>query len=66
VLRGANGWVRQQRNDGPLWVSAGSRHRFGRQTDEKGMRAIGLALLDSDLSEGAEIEIDIRGKLARA
>ena len=49
----------------PYWVSAGS-GIDSVQTDDKGMRAIGLALLDSDLSEGAEIEIDIRGKLARA
>ncbi len=33
-----------------------------RQSDEKGMRAIGLGLLDSDLVEGDEVQIDIRGK----
>jgi aminomethyltransferase len=37
-----------------------------RQSDAKGMRAIGLGLLDSDLVEGDEVEIDIRGKRARA
>ena len=34
--------------------------------DEKGMRAIGLALVDSDLLEGDELEIEIRGKKAKA
>jgi aminomethyltransferase len=34
--------------------------------DEKGMRAIGLALVDSDLLEGDELEIDIRGKRVKA
>jgi len=33
-----------------------------RITDEKGMRAIGLALLDSRAQEGDEVEFDIRGK----
>lgn len=32
------------------------------QSEDKTMRAIGLALLDSNLIEGDEIEIDIRGK----
>jgi len=32
------------------------------QSEDKKMRAIGLALLDSNLIEGDEIEIDIRGK----
>jgi aminomethyltransferase len=31
-------------------------------TDEKAMRAIALALLDSNLIEGDEVEVDIRGK----
>ncbi len=35
-------------------------------TDEKGMRAIGLALVDSDLLEGDELEIEIRGKKVKA
>ncbi|HSV94157.1 MAG TPA: glycine cleavage system aminomethyltransferase GcvT, partial [Desulfobacterales bacterium] len=35
-------------------------------TGEKAMRAIGMALLDSDLAEGDEVEVDIRGRLARA
>ena len=33
-----------------------------RMTEEKGRRAIGLALIDSDLGEGDELEVDIRGK----
>ena len=37
-----------------------------RQSSEKEMRAIGLALMDSNLVEGDEIEIEIRGKRARA
>ncbi len=37
-----------------------------RMTEEKGRRAIGLALLDSDLREGDELEVDIRGKRHRA
>jgi aminomethyltransferase len=49
----------------PYWVSAGA-SIDSTQTDEKGMRAIGLALLDSDLREAEEVEVDIRGKLARA
>ena len=49
----------------PYWVSAGS-GIDSVQTDEKGMRAIALALLDSDLHDGDEIAIDIRGKSARA
>jgi aminomethyltransferase len=49
----------------PYWVSAGA-SIDSTQTEEKGMRAIGLALLDSDLREGDEVEVDIRGKLARA
>ncbi|MFO7708614.1 MAG: glycine cleavage system aminomethyltransferase GcvT [Desulfobacterales bacterium] len=35
-------------------------------TGEKGMRAIGLALLDSDRVPGDELEIDIRGRMVRA
>lgn len=49
----------------PYWLSAGD-GIDSVQTEEKGMRAIGLALLDSDLREGDEIEIDIRGRTARA
>jgi len=45
----------------PFWKSAGS-GLAQRMTDEKGMRAIGLALIDSRLVEGDDIEIDIRGK----
>jgi len=49
----------------PYWGSAGT-GIDSTQTEEKGMRAIGLALLDSDLREGDPVEVDIRGKLTRA
>jgi aminomethyltransferase len=49
----------------PYWVSAGSGIDCT-QTEEKGMRAIGMALLDSDLQEDDAVEVDIRGKLTRA
>ncbi len=49
----------------PYWVTAGQGLESV-QSEEKGMRAIGLALIDSDLEEGDEIEIDIRGRPARA
>ena len=49
----------------PLWQSDGV-GLSTRQSEEKGRRAIGLALLDSNLVEGDEVEIDIRGKRARA
>ncbi len=49
----------------PLWQSEGV-GLFTRQSEDKGRRAIGLALLDSDLVEGEEVEIEIRGKRARA
>ncbi|MGD9974905.1 MAG: glycine cleavage system aminomethyltransferase GcvT [Desulfatirhabdiaceae bacterium] len=48
----------------PYWKSAGS-GLLSTLTDEKGMRSIGLALLDSHLVEGDAIDIDIRGKMAR-
>jgi aminomethyltransferase len=48
----------------PYWVSAGE-GIDSIQTDERGMRAIGLALLNSDLSADEEIEVDIRGRLTR-
>lgn len=48
----------------PLWQSHG-KGLSTRQSENKGRRAIGLALLDSDLSEGDEIDIEIRGKRAR-
>jgi len=35
-------------------------------TSEKGMRSIGLALLNSDLCEGDVLNVDIRGKMAQA
>jgi len=45
----------------PYWIfsEAGI---LGRVTDEKKMRAIGLAYVDSDLEEGQKIEIQSRGK----
>jgi aminomethyltransferase len=49
----------------PLWQSEGI-GLSTRQSEDKGRRAIGLALLDSDLVEGDEIEIEIRGKHTRA
>lgn len=45
----------------PYWKSQGL-GIASRLTEEKGMRAICLALLDSDLCEGDEVEIQIRGK----
>jgi aminomethyltransferase len=49
----------------PYWVSAGS-SIDSTQTDEKGMRAIGMGLLDSDLQDGDSVEVDIRGRLTPA
>ena len=49
----------------PYWKTdgVGLSSRF---TGEYGRRAIGLALIDSDLVEGDEVDIDIRGKRAKA
>jgi len=49
----------------PYWKTdgVGLASRF---TGEFGRRAIGLALVNSDLVEGDEIDIDIRGKRAKA
>jgi aminomethyltransferase len=49
----------------PFWKSAGS-GLFSKLTDEKGMRAIGLALIDSDLVEGDAVDVLIRGKRVEA
>jgi aminomethyltransferase len=49
----------------PYWVGSGE-GIDSRPTEERGMRAIGLAMADSELHEDDVIEIDIRGKLARA
>ena len=49
----------------PLWQSEGV-GLSTRQSEDKGRRAIGLALMDSDLVEGDQVEIEIRGKRARA
>jgi aminomethyltransferase len=45
----------------PYWQSEGV-GLASLQSDTRQMRAIGLALLDSDLVEGDEIQIEIRGK----
>jgi len=39
---------------------------LSRLTSEKGMRSVGLAFLDSDLCEGAVLNVDIRGKMTPA
>ena len=49
----------------PYWRAEGVA-LFSHFIDEKGMRAIGLALVDSDLLEGDELEIEIRGKRVKA
>jgi aminomethyltransferase len=49
----------------PFWQSEGA-GLASRQSEEKNRRAIGLALLNSDLVEGDEVEIEIRGKRAGA
>ena len=49
----------------PFWQSEGV-GLSSRQSADNSRRAIGLALLDSDLLDGDEVEIDIRGKRARA
>jgi aminomethyltransferase len=49
----------------PFWHTDGI-GLSSKQSQEKSRRAIGLALVDSDLVEGDEIEIEIRGKRARA
>ena len=49
----------------PFWRGEGCNSAF-KPTEESGLRAIGLALIDSDLDEGADIQIDIRGKRAAA
>ncbi len=49
----------------PYWLTSGE-GIDSVQSEEKGMRAIGLALVDSDLREGDAIEVGIRGKSTRA
>ena len=49
----------------PFWQSDGSGLATA-QSDDRQLRAIGLALVDSDLVEGDEIDIEIRGKMVRA
>ncbi len=45
----------------PYWVFT-DRGILSEPTDERGMRSIGLAYIDSDLKEGQKIEIHHRGK----
>ncbi len=45
----------------PYWLFEGQ-GIASRRTDQKGRRAIGLALIDSDLQEGDELTVDVRGK----
>ena len=49
----------------PFWQSAGV-GLSTRQTEDKGRRAIGLALLDSNLVEDDQVEVEIRGKRVKA
>jgi aminomethyltransferase len=49
----------------PLWQSAGV-GLSSRQSEDKGRRAIGLALMDSNLVAGDEVEIEIRTKRVKA
>jgi aminomethyltransferase len=49
----------------PFWPSEGI-GLSSAQGDDKQMRAIGLALLDSDLVEGDEVQVEIRGKQVNA
>jgi aminomethyltransferase len=49
----------------PYWQSEG-RGLATAQSDDRQLRAIGLALVDSDLVEGDEIDVEIRGKNIRA
>ena len=49
----------------PYWKFEGEGVK-SRVTEEKGRRAICLALLDGDIREGDEVEVDIRGKRVAA
>ncbi|MBS3780093.1 MAG: glycine cleavage system aminomethyltransferase GcvT, partial [Desulfovermiculus sp.] len=49
----------------PFWKVAG-RGIESRLSEQSGRRAIGLALLDSELAEGDSLEVDIRGRRAEA
>jgi aminomethyltransferase len=49
----------------PFWQTDGM-GLSSRQSEQKRRRAIGMALMDSDLVEGDEVEIEIRGKRSRA
>ena len=49
----------------PFWQFQGE-GLSSKLTDQKGMRAIALALLDSHLLDGESVEVDIRGKRTRA
>ena len=49
----------------PYWKVEGEGLE-SRMTDEKGMRCVGLALLDSDIEEGDRVEVELRGKRVEA
>ncbi len=49
----------------PCWEVEGE-GLAGRITDEKAMRSVCLAMLDSDLREGDRLEIEIRGRMTEA
>ena len=49
----------------PFWQSEGV-GLASQQSEDNNRRAIGLALLDSNLVDGDQVEIEIRGKRARA
>ena len=49
----------------PYWDSEGV-GLFSEQSEDKKMRAIALAMMDSDLVEGDAVEVEIRGKRAKA
>ena len=49
----------------PYWKVEGE-GRESRMTDEKGMRCVGLALLDSDIEEGDRVEVELRGRQVEA
>jgi aminomethyltransferase len=49
----------------PYWQHTGS-GIASIPTGDRGMRAVGLALVDSDRVPGDEVEIDIRGRMTRA
>jgi aminomethyltransferase len=65
LYRGKNAGLVTSGTMVPYWQSAGSGLNTTQSADRQ-MRAIGLALVDSRLVEGDEIEIEIRGKRVKA